>query len=210
MADDKPPTTDSQQPEFVSRAPKKIDLYQDLNKVVLVPGSAATGKRGKGVGFYCEACNLTFKDSIEYLDHLGSKQHLYNTTGSADGISQKNSAITVEQIRERLKKLYERKQKQLGENAQEFDLQKRIREQREKEERERLKKKEAQIARRKKRKEGKLKRKREEMSGGGDQRDQNNEEGNDDNENINSTNSNNQADDMASMMGFAGFGTTKK
>lgn len=32
-------------------------------------------KRGKQFGFYCDLCNLTFKDSLQYIDHLNSKIH---------------------------------------------------------------------------------------------------------------------------------------
>lgn len=32
-------------------------------------------KRGKQFGFYCDLCNLTFKDSLQYIDHLNSKMH---------------------------------------------------------------------------------------------------------------------------------------
>lgn len=39
-------------------------------------GSDVTRRRGKGIGFYCPACDLTLKDSIQYVDHIHSKQHL--------------------------------------------------------------------------------------------------------------------------------------
>jgi U4/U6.U5 tri-snRNP component SNU23 len=33
-------------------------------------------KKGKSAGFYCEACDLTFKDSLSYLDHINSSQRM--------------------------------------------------------------------------------------------------------------------------------------
>jgi len=45
----------------------------------LIPSSVAMGKKGKGAGFYCEGCNLTYKASLQWVDYLNSKQHLVTT-----------------------------------------------------------------------------------------------------------------------------------
>lgn len=56
----------------------RLNLDHDLNKVTLVPaGASAVGKRGKGAGYYCQDCDLTFKDSLQWVDHLNSKQRMY-------------------------------------------------------------------------------------------------------------------------------------
>ncbi len=56
---------------------------QDFRKLVgtttLVPGGAGVGKRGRGAGFYCEACDLTFKDNIKWIAHTNRLQHPHAT-----------------------------------------------------------------------------------------------------------------------------------
>ncbi|CAR25770.1 hypothetical protein ZYGR_0A03390 [Zygosaccharomyces rouxii] len=46
----------------------------DLNKKVLATGISSY-KRGKQFGFYCELCDLTHKDTAQYIDHLNHKTH---------------------------------------------------------------------------------------------------------------------------------------
>ncbi|CCK68234.1 U4/U6-U5 snRNP complex subunit SNU23 KNAG_0A05700 [Huiozyma naganishii CBS 8797] len=48
-----------------------------LNKRVLGAGAGAgtTGKRGKQFGFYCELCDVTVKDSLQFADHLNHPAH---------------------------------------------------------------------------------------------------------------------------------------
>ncbi|ANB12213.1 Snu23p [Sugiyamaella lignohabitans] len=98
---------------------QRVDIYEGLNQVTLVPAGAATGKRGKGAGFYCEACDLTFKDSIQYLDHINSKQHLYAT-----GQVECTRRATLEEVRNRLDYLRALK-KQQSQNL-EYDITKQI------------------------------------------------------------------------------------
>lgn len=98
------------------------NLHDGLNKVTLVPGTAVSGKRGKGVGFYCSACNLTYKDSIQYLDHLNSKQHLYAT--NEQDISVKPA--TLQQVKARLAQLVKQKQATAASSASTFDIKERI------------------------------------------------------------------------------------
>lgn len=76
---------------------RDLDLYDGVNKVTLVPAGAGVGKRGKGAGFYCKDCNLTFKDSIQYMDHLNSRQHLDQT-----GQSTKVEKATLADVKARI------------------------------------------------------------------------------------------------------------
>ncbi|CCE64028.1 hypothetical protein TPHA_0G01920 [Tetrapisispora phaffii CBS 4417] len=46
----------------------------DLNKKILTTGLSSF-KKGKQFGFYCELCDLTFKDNLQYIDHLNHKTH---------------------------------------------------------------------------------------------------------------------------------------
>ncbi|KAJ2968895.1 hypothetical protein NUW58_g10117 [Xylaria curta] len=45
-----------------------LDLAANVGKTMLVPAGAGQGKRGRGAGFYCAACDLTFKDNIHAED----------------------------------------------------------------------------------------------------------------------------------------------
>ncbi|CAG62063.1 uncharacterized protein GVI51_L07139 [Nakaseomyces glabratus] len=45
-----------------------------LNKRVLAT-NVSSFKKGQQYGFYCELCNITLKDSLQYVDHLNHKSH---------------------------------------------------------------------------------------------------------------------------------------
>ncbi|KAK6512674.1 U4/U6.U5 snRNP associated protein [Arthrobotrys conoides] len=113
----------------------RIRLDENLNKVQIVPLGTTGGRRGKGPGYYCEACDLNFTNSLEYVEHLNSKQHL-NATGQTDVVER----ATLEMVRERLIWLKQRKHEQ--DKAEEFDLAKRLAERERIEEQERLERKE--------------------------------------------------------------------
>ncbi|SCU90451.1 LAMI_0E02146g1_1 [Lachancea mirantina] len=49
-------------------------VTQDSNRRVLTTG-ASTYKKGKQFGFYCDLCDLTFKDTLQYVNHLNHKSH---------------------------------------------------------------------------------------------------------------------------------------
>lgn len=50
------------------------ESMDSLNKKVLATGINSY-KKGKQFGFYCEICDLTFKDTAQYIDHLNHKTH---------------------------------------------------------------------------------------------------------------------------------------
>jgi U4/U6.U5 tri-snRNP component SNU23 len=57
--------------ELMKRREGSLELEKNLNKTMVVQNP---GGRGPGQpGFYCEACNRTYKDSVGYLDHINSK-----------------------------------------------------------------------------------------------------------------------------------------
>lgn len=58
---------------------QRLDVSAQIGKISLVPAGSAVGKRGKGAGFYCDACDLTFKDNLQFIEHMNSKQHLIAT-----------------------------------------------------------------------------------------------------------------------------------
>ena len=101
----------------------RLDVASMVGKSTLVPAGAGVGKRGKGAGFYCEDCDLTFKDNVQYIEHLNSKQHLVNT-----GQSGEVKRATLQDVRDRLEMLKARKRQQEEEDklAGEVDIKERI------------------------------------------------------------------------------------
>ncbi|KAK6343207.1 U4/U6.U5 snRNP associated protein [Orbilia blumenaviensis] len=160
----------------------RIRLDENLNKVQIVPLGTTGGRRGKGPGYYCEACDLNFTNSLEYVEHLNSKQHL-SATGQTDAVER----ATLEMVRERLAWLKQRKHDQ--DKAEEFDLGKRLAERKKIEEQERLERKE-----RKKVKKEEARTRKAQMST------ENSEQ---------SGLVDEDAAVMARMMGFGGFSSTK-
>ena len=102
---------------------QRLDVSSMVGKSTLVPAGAGVGKRGKGAGFYCEACDLTYKDNVQFIEHLNSKQHLINT-----GQSGEVKRATLEDVRERIDWLKMKKQEREEEEKKlsEVDIQQRI------------------------------------------------------------------------------------
>lgn len=173
----------------------RINFAENLNKVQLVASGSGVGKRGKSAGFYCETCDLTFKDSLQWVDHLNSKQHL-----SATGQTGEVARAGLQEVLERLEWLKEKKREQ--EKGAEWDLKARLEEHAKEEEEKRKVKREKRKELRKRKRVGEIKvEEREERERGADK-----EEGGQDEEMEDA-----DAIAMARMMGFSGaFGSTKK
>ncbi|KAK3379171.1 hypothetical protein B0T24DRAFT_589764 [Lasiosphaeria ovina] len=164
---------------------------QDFSKMVgtstLVPAGAGVGKRGRGAGFWCEACDLTFKDNLQWIEHTNSMQHQ-----RAIGRTGEVHRATAEDVHARIEELWERLQERKREQL--VSLQERLEVRREEDEKER-------DERRKKRKEAEERKRLEKEAAvkvkteyGDDVR----VEGEHD------------EDDMMAAMGFTGFGATTK
>jgi U4/U6.U5 tri-snRNP component SNU23 len=82
----------------------RLDVASMVGKSTLVPAGSSVGKRGKGAGFYCEACDLTYKDNVQYVEHLNSKQHLINTGQS--GVVRR---ATLQDVKDRIEMLKQKK-----------------------------------------------------------------------------------------------------
>ena len=55
----------------MKRRDHDLELDKNLGKTMVVQNP---GGRGPGQpGFYCEACNRTYKDSTGYLDHINGR-----------------------------------------------------------------------------------------------------------------------------------------
>ena len=59
--------------------------------------------KGRGAGFYCEACDLTFKDNLQWIEHQNSMQHL-----CAIGQTGEVRRATVEDVEARIEQAWQR------------------------------------------------------------------------------------------------------
>ncbi|KXL48329.1 hypothetical protein M433DRAFT_491048 [Acidomyces richmondensis BFW] len=126
----------------------RLNVAEQVGKVQMVVATAGQGKRGKSAGFYCDACDLTFKDNLQFVEHLNSKQHLINT-----GESGEVKRATLEEVKERFEYL---KRKKDEEKAREvIDLSTRIELAKEQEEQEREERRRKRNEKRRKTKDGK-------------------------------------------------------
>jgi U4/U6.U5 tri-snRNP component SNU23 len=163
------------------------DMSKMVGKTMLVPAGAGVGKRGRGAGFYCENCDLTFKDNLQWLDHQNSPQHL-----RAIGQTGEVRKATAAEVHARIELLWEREQEKKRELVVTLKERLEVHKEREEKEREEKRKKRKELEERKRlEREEELKKK---TDYGEDVR----IEGEHD------------EDDMMAAMGFTGFGTTGK
>ncbi|KAI3335303.1 hypothetical protein F4824DRAFT_501268 [Ustulina deusta] len=164
-----------------------LDLEANVGKTMLVPAGAGQGKRGRGAGFYCAACDLTFKDNIQWVEHINSMQHLRNI-----GETGEVKKASAEDVRRRIDEVWERllEQKRAATTTLKERLEIREEEEAKEKEARRVKRLE-ELARRKANKEAAEKVK---VEYGDDVR----VEGEHD------------EDDMMAAMGITGFGTSKR
>lgn len=125
----------------------RLNVADQVGRTQLVPAGATQGKRGKGAGFYCDACDLTFKDNLQFVEHLNSKQHLVNT-----GESGEVQRATLEDVKERFEWLKRKRDEEKARDA--VDLSTRIEVAKEQEEREREEKRKKRNEKRRKTKDG--------------------------------------------------------
>ncbi|KAL9100708.1 MAG: hypothetical protein Q9163_003953 [Psora crenata] len=110
----------------------RLDVSNNVGKTTLVPAGAATGKKGRGAGFYCQDCDLTFKDNLQFVEHLNSRQHQINT-----GQSGEVRKATLEEVRDRLEWLARKKREERQGIGDVVELGKRLEVRQEMEEKER-------------------------------------------------------------------------
>jgi U4/U6.U5 tri-snRNP component SNU23 len=125
----------------------RLNVGDLVGKTMLVPAGAAIGKRGRGAGFYCEACDLTFKDNMQLVEHYNSKQHLMAT-----GETGEVKVATLEEVRERLRWLKRKREEDKKEDV--VNLEEKLEVIREREEREREEKRRKRNEKRRKTKDG--------------------------------------------------------
>lgn len=172
---------------YTSARRNVLDLAGQVGKTQLVPAGAGVGKRGRGAGFYCEACDLTFKDNLQFVEHLNSPQHLINS-----GQTTEVKRATAQEVHDRIAFYVQRKEDLEKEHATSLQDRLQLRqEEQEKEAEERRLKRREELEKKRQAKEEAEKVKTEY---GDDVR----IEGEHD------------EDDMMAQMGFTAFGTSKK
>ena len=165
----------------------RLDVSANVGKTILMPAGAATGKRGRGAGFYCADCDLTFKDNLQWVEHENSMQHL-----RAIGQTGEVKRSTAEEVHERIQRIWERMEEERLGNVKTLGERLEVRrEEEEKDREERRKKRRDLVERQRAKKEDEIKVKKEY---GEDVR----VEGEHD------------EDDMMASMGIVGFGSSKK
>jgi U4/U6.U5 tri-snRNP component SNU23 len=165
----------------------RLDVSANVGKTMLVSAGAAVGKRGRGAGFYCEACDLTFKDNLQWVEHENSMQHL-----RAIGQTGEVKRATAEDVHERITRLWEKMQQE--KNGEVKTLKERLELRKKEDERELEEKGKRRREERARKKEQKEKEMNIRTAYGEDVR----IEGEHD------------EDDMMAMMGMKGFGSSKK
>jgi U4/U6.U5 tri-snRNP component SNU23 len=165
----------------------RLDVSQNVGKIMLMPAGAATGKRGRGAGFYCADCDLTFKDNLQWVEHENSMQHL-----RAIGQTGEVKKATVEDVRERVERIWGRMVEEMRGDVKTLSERLEIRKEEDDKQREERRKKRLELVERKKEEREKEVAVKKEY--GDDVR----IEGEHD------------EDDMMASMGIVGFGTSKK
>ena len=172
---------------FTSARRHVIDLTAQVGKTQLIPAGAGVGKRGRSAGFYCEACDLTFKDNKQYIEHMNTTQHLMNTGQTAEV-----KRATVEEVHQRIEYYVQRREDLEKEKATSLHDRLQLREEeheKEMEEKRKKRKEETEKKRELREQEAKVK-----TEYGDDVRIEGEHE----------------EEDMMAQMGFTVFGTSKK
>lgn len=164
-----------------------LDLEATVGKTTLVPAGAGVGKRGRGAGFYCEPCDLTFKDNVQWVEHINSMQHL-----RAIGETGEVRRASAEDVHRRIEEVWERLQER--KRADVTSLAERLEVRREEDEREREARRLKRALEAEKRRAEREDKEKVKVEYGEDVR----IEGEHD------------EDDMMAAMGITGFGTSKK
>ncbi len=170
---------------------------------VLKPSSGVS-KCSDGVGWHCRVCDCFLKDSLTYLDHINGRKHQRYL-----GYSMRVEKSTTEEVSGVLKGLAEKKREREGKNAgneSAIDFEDVVRQKDE----EALKRKAERARKREERK----RRERGELQEEVIVQDRNNDseknpadEGEEDEEDVEEEGMN---PDLAAMMGFSGFGGSRK
>jgi U4/U6.U5 tri-snRNP component SNU23 len=140
------PSNDQPERESGARA-ERLDVASMVGKTQIVPAGAAQGRRGRGAGFYCAACDMTFKDNLQLVEHYNSRQHQM-AVGETGEVARAGAG----EVRARLRAIKRRLEDER--EVEVVDLGERLRTAAEREEREREEKRRKRNERRRKTKDG--------------------------------------------------------
>ncbi|PSN60966.1 hypothetical protein BS50DRAFT_161434 [Corynespora cassiicola Philippines] len=125
-------STPPDQKDLEARA-SRLDVTSNLGKTTIVGGNAV-GRRGRFAGaYYCEHCDLNFRDNIQYVEHLNSPQHLARAGQTMDV-----RRASASEVRERLRWLRRKREEAMSDKV--LDLDHRLDMRRDEEEKERERK----------------------------------------------------------------------
>ena len=172
---------------FASARREALDFSDRIGKTQLVPAGAGQGKRGLSAGFYCKTCDLTFKDNLQFLEHLNSQQH-----GLATGVSNQRKRAKPEEVRARILELVKKRQELAEEMVTSLNDRLKVRKKEAEKEAEDKKRRRKKLNVRKKAEREEAEKAK--VDYGEDVRIEGEHE----------------EEDMMAQMGFAGFGTSKK
>ncbi|KAJ2778042.1 U4/U6.U5 snRNP associated protein [Coemansia javaensis] len=158
-----------------------VNLDAMVGKTQIV--QAATAAAGQP-GFYCKVCDVTVKDSLSYLDHINGKKHQRVLNRSMDVAIE-----TVDDVRAKLESLRQAARRRQHAQAADYNFHEKVRVQQE-------------IEARKKQKRREARRRHRQAKAAADPAGNNNDSGDADDDG--------GADEMAAVMGFGAFGTSKK
>lgn len=115
---------EQQQQQLASARDTRLDVSAQIGKTQIITGAMAsvTGRRGRSAGFYCADCDLTFKDNIQWVEHLNSRGHLV-----AAGVQAEVKRASLDEVRQRLRYLKSLRDDRLAAGDAALDLHERLR-----------------------------------------------------------------------------------
>ncbi|KAK5675673.1 U4/U6.U5 snRNP associated protein [Elasticomyces elasticus] len=110
------PPVSQEDPHETSSRQARLNVSEQVGKVTMVVAGEGQGKRGKSAGFYCEVCDLTYKDNLQFVEHLNSKQHLV-----ASGESGEVRRAGLEEVKGRFDYLVRKREEEKAKEVVDLD-----------------------------------------------------------------------------------------